>query len=71
MDEARLFSVVPSNGTRSNGLKLQHRKFHIDMRKNYFTERVAGHWNGMTREVAESPMEIFKIYLHTCQCNLL
>ena len=28
MDEARLFLVVRSNKTRSNGLKPEHRKFH-------------------------------------------
>jgi len=49
MDEARLFSVVCSGRTGSNGLKLEHRKFHTDIWKNLFPLRVMGHWNRLPR----------------------
>ena len=69
MDEAMLFSVVCSNRTRSNGLKLEYRKFHTNMQKNFFIVRVTEHWNRLTREDVESPsMEIFKTCLNTYPC---
>ena len=59
MDEARLFSVVHSDTTKSKGLKHERRKFHKNVWKNFFVVRVMGHWNRLPATLWSLLLQIY------------
>ena len=68
---ARLSLAVPSDRARGNGHEMEHRKFHMNMRKNFFTSTVTEHWNRLSREATEPPLEIFNSHLDAFLCQVL
>lgn len=54
-DITRLFSAVPSDGTRGNGHKLEQKIFHPNITKHFFTVQLTKYRYALPREAVESP----------------
>ena len=71
-DRARLFPVVPSDGTRGHGHKLGHRRVPLNIRERFLGVRVMEHWDRLLGEVVGPPSsEILKVCLDMVLGNWL
>jgi len=60
----RLLTWVDREKTRGNGFKLRQVRFRLDIRRNFFTQRVVMNWDRLPKEAVDAPsLEAFKARL--------
>ena len=70
--EGLLFTRACSDRPRGNGFKLKEGRLRLEVRRKFFTGRVARHWNRLPREVVDAPsLEVFKARLDGALSNLV
>ena len=63
---------LDSDRTRGNGFKLRQGRFRLDIRRNFFTQRVMTHWNRLPKEAVDAPsLEAFKARLDVALGSLV
>ena len=66
----QLFTWVDSDKTKGNGFKLRRGRFRLDIRRQFFTQRVVMRWNRLPREDVLS-LEAFKARLDVARGSLV
>ena len=54
VDFSRFFKIQDSNRTRGHSSKLFKQRSHLDLRKNFFSQRVVNTLNGLPQEVVDT-----------------
>ena len=67
-----MFMWLNSDRIRGNVFKLRQARFRLDIRRNFFTQRVVMHWNRLSKEVVDAPfLEAFKARLDVALGSLV
>ncbi|KAJ7406297.1 hypothetical protein BTVI_65888 [Pitangus sulphuratus] len=65
-------SLVTSNGTLGNGIKLCQGKFSFAIKKSFFSKRVDSHWNRFPNGMVRAPsLSEFKEYVDNALSHML